>query len=158
MVHRALLVVALIVLVGCSRATLPYKPEPQPQGARISAGYQIVGDRIRIEINTGGRPLEQVWILKPDGSSLGPQDVEAPAVASNPGPSVRFGTAGGVSGHRSAVANGAGVSFPLGGGSSRAESHTFAWFPLGPEGPQPWQLDVKLYGIVPSPVSTGGTA
>ncbi len=98
MVHRALLVVALIVLVGCSRATLPYKPEPQPQGARISAGYQIVGDRIRIEINTGGRPLEQVWILKPDGSSLGPQDVEAPAVASNPGPSVRFGTAGGVSG------------------------------------------------------------
>ena len=49
--YRALLVVALIVLVGCSRATLPYKPEPQPQGARISAGYQIVGDRIRIEIN-----------------------------------------------------------------------------------------------------------
>src|SRR6266568_1886706 len=91
MVHRALLVVALIVLVGCSRATLPYKPEPQPQGARISAGYQSVGDRIRIEINTGGRPLEQVWILKPDGSSLGPQDVEAPAVAANAGPSISFG-------------------------------------------------------------------
>ncbi len=149
MVHRALLVV-LIVLVGCSRATLPYKPEPQPQGARISAGYQIVGDRIRIEINTGGRPLEQVWILKPDGSSLGPQDVEAPAVASNPGPSVRFGTAGGVSGHRSAVATGAGVSFPFGGGSSRAESNTIAWFPLRTAGPPPWQLYVKLIGIVPT--------
>src|SRR2546428_13491357 len=108
MVHRALLVVVLIVLVGCSRATLPYKPEPQPQGARISAGYQIVGDRIRIEINTGGRPLEQVWILKPDGSSLGPQDVGAPPGASNPGPGVRFGTAGGVYGHRHARAHGPG--------------------------------------------------
>src|SRR5437879_12282170 len=122
MVHRALLVVAVIVLVGCSRATLPYKPEPQPQGARISAGYQIVGDRIRIEINTGGRPLEQVWILKPDGSSLGPQDVEAPAVASKPGPSVRFGTAGGVSGHRSAVATGAGVKIGRASCRGRGES------------------------------------
>ena len=154
--YRALLVVAVIVLVGCSRATLPYRPEPQPQGARISAGYQIVGDRIRIEINTGGRPLEQVWILKPDGSSLGPQDVEAPAVASNPGPSVRFGTAGGVSGHRSAVATGAGVSFPFGGGSSRAESNTIAWFPLGTAGPPPWQLYVKLIGIVPTTFTVGG--
>ena len=156
MVHRALLVVVLIVLVGCSRATLPYKPEPQPQGARISAGYQIVGDRIRIEINTGGRPLEQVWILKPDGSSLGPQDVQAPAVASNPGPSVRFGSAGAVSGHRSAVATGAGVSFPFGGGSSRADSNTIAWFPRGPAGPPPWQLYVKLIGIVPTTFTVGG--
>src|SRR2546426_11938389 len=116
MVHRALLVVAVIVLVGCSRATLPYKPEPQPQGARISAGYQIVGDRIRIEINTGGRPLEKAWILKPHGSSLGPQDVEAPPGASNPGPSVRIGTAGGGSGHRTGPATRPGVRCSLGGG------------------------------------------
>jgi len=94
--------------------------------------------------------------LKPDGSSLGPQDVEAPAVASNPGPSVRFGTAGGVSGHRSAVATGAGVSFPFGGGSSRADSNTIAWFPLGPAGPPPWQLYVKLNGIVPTTFTVGG--
>ncbi len=154
--YRALLVVALIVLVGCSRATLPYKPEPQPQGARISAGYQIVGDRIRIEINTGGRPLEQVWILKPDGSSLGPQDVEAPAVAANAGPSISFGTAGGVSSHRSAVASGASVSFPFGGGLSRAESNTIAWFPLGTAGPPPWQLYVKLIGIPPTTFTVGG--
>ena len=154
--YRALLVVALIVLVGCSRATLPYKPEPQPQGARISAGYQIVGDRIRIEINTGGRLLEQVWILKPDGSSLGPQDVEAPAVAANAGPSISFGTAGGVSSHRSAVASGASVSFPFGGGSSRAESNTIAWFPLGTAGPPPWQLYVKLIGIPPTTFTVGG--
>ena len=129
--RRSLIVVALIVLAGCARATLPYKPEPQPRGARVSAAYQIVGDRVRIEIDTGGRALEQVWIMKPDGSSLGPQAVEAPAVVANPAPSVRFGTAGGASGHRSSVATGAGVSFPFGGGSSRAESNTIAWFQIG---------------------------
>jgi hypothetical protein len=150
------LVVALFVLVGCARATLPYKPEPQPPGARLSAAYQIVGAQIRIEIDTGGRPLEQVWILKPDGSSLGPQDVEAPAVAANPGPSVRFGTVGGVSAHRSSVATGAGVSFPFGGGSSRAESTTIAWFPLRAAGPPPWQLYVKLSGVVPATFTVGG--
>ena len=138
--RRSLIVVALIILAGCARATLPYKPEPQPRGARLSAAYQIVGDRVRIEIDTGGRALEQVWIMKPDGSSLGPQAVEAPAVVANPAPSVRFGTAGGASGHRSSVATGAGVSFPFGGGSSRAESNTIAWFPLGTAGPPPWQL------------------
>src|SRR2546422_10253772 len=135
--RRSLIGVALIVLAGCARAMLPYKPEPQPRGARVSAAYQIVGDRVRIEIDTGGRALEQVWIMKPDGSSLGPQAVEAPAVVANPAPSVRFGTAGGASGHRSSVATGAGVSFPFGGGSSRAESNTFARIPLASGGGPP---------------------
>src|SRR3989442_14240774 len=90
--YRALLVVALIVLVGCSRATLPYKPEPQPQGARISAGYQIAGDRIRIRINTGGRPLEQVRNLKPECSDLGPPDGGAPTGAAQRGPSISIST------------------------------------------------------------------
>ena len=94
--------------------------------------------------------------MKPDGSSLGPQDVQAPAVASNPAPSVTFGSAGAVSGHRSAVATGAGVSFPFGGGSSRADSNTIAWFPRGPAGPPPWQLYVKLNGIVPTTFTVGG--
>src|SRR6059036_543919 len=154
--RRSLIVVALIVLAGCARAMLPYKPEPQPRGARVSAAYQIVGDRVRIEIDTGGRALEQVWIMKPDGSSLGPQAVEAPAVVANPAPSVRFGTAGGASGHRSSVATGAGVSFPFGGGSSRAESNTIAWFPLDTAGPPPWQLYVKLSGVVPATFTVGG--
>jgi len=154
--RRSLIGVALIVLAGCARAMLPYKPEPQPRGARVSAAYQIVGDRVRIEIDTGGRALEQVWIMKPDGSSLGPQAVEAPAVVANPAPSVRFGTAGGASGHRSSVATGAGVSFPFGGGSSRAESNTIAWFPLDTAGPPPWQLYVKLAGIVPTTFPVGG--
>src|SRR2546425_11740862 len=154
--RRSLIVVALIVLAGCSRAMLPYRPVPQPPGVRLSAAYQIVGDRIRIEIDTGGRPLEQVWIMKPDGSSLGPQAVEAPAVVANPAPSVRFGTAGGASGHRSSVATGAGVSFPFGGGSSRAEGNTIAWFPLDTAGPPPRQLYVKLAGIVPTTFPVGG--
>jgi len=148
--------VALLVLGGCAQATLPYKPEPQPPGARISAAYEIVGDQVRIEINTSGRPLEQVWIMRPDGSSLGPQSVEAPPVAANPGPSVSFGAAGTTWGHRSSAGTGAGVSFPFGGGSGRVDANTIAWFSLGTAGPPPWQLYVKLAGIVPATFTVGG--
>src|SRR5207302_861428 len=70
---------ALVVLAGCSHATLPYQPDPQPHGARVSADYQVVGDRLRVEIDTSGRRLEQAWILKPDGTSVAPQTVEHPA-------------------------------------------------------------------------------
>ena len=69
---------ALVVLAGCSHATLPYQPDPQPHGARVSADYQVVGDRLRVEIDTSGRRLEQAWILKPDGTSVAPQTVENP--------------------------------------------------------------------------------
>ena len=156
MAIRALVVVALLILGGCAQAMLPYKPEPQPPGARISAAYEIVGDQIRIEINTSGRPLEQIWIMKPDGSSLGPQSVDAPAVAANPGPSVSFGAASSTWGHRSSGATGAGVSIPFGGGTSRVDANTIAWFPLGTAGPPPWQLYVKLVGIVPATFTVGG--
>src|SRR5262245_59283374 len=150
------IIVALIVLASCARAPLAYKPEPHPPGVRNSAAYEIVAERVRIEINTSGRPLEQVWILKPDGSSLGPQEVEAPAVTANSGPSVSFGAAGTTWGHRSSGATGAGVSIPFGGGTSRVDANTIAWFPLVTAGPPPWQLYVKLVGIVPATFTVGG--
>lgn len=153
---RPLVVVALIVLAGCAGAALPYRPEPQPPGARVSAAYQIVGDRIRIEIDTGGRLLEQVWIMKPDGTGLAPQTVETPPVVTRPGPSVSIGIGAGSWGHHGGVGTGVGVGIPVGGGSSRAAGNTIAWFPLDTAGPPPWNLYVKLAGIVPTTFLVGG--
>ncbi len=41
--------VALVALAGCARATLPYSPSPSPR-ARVSADYQLLGDRLLVEI------------------------------------------------------------------------------------------------------------
>jgi hypothetical protein len=149
-------VIALIGLAGCARATLPYKPEPQPPGARISAAYQIVGNQLRIEIDTGGRPLEQVWILKPGGTSLGPQTVETPPVVAGPPPSLSIGVGGGTWSHGASVGTGVGLGFPVGGGSSRVEGRTIAWFALDAAGPPPWSLYVKLNGVAPASFPVGG--
>lgn len=135
---------------------LPYRPEPQPAGARISAAYTLVGDRIRIEIDTGGRPLEQVWIMKPDGTGLAPHAVETPAVVTTPGPTVSGGAAGVTTGRRSAVSSGVGITFPIGGGSPRAEGNTVAWFPSATAGPPPWPLYVKVTGVAPTTFPVGG--
>ena len=151
-----LVVMVLIVLTGCARAALPYKPDPQPPGARISAAYQIVGNQLMIEVDTGGRPLEQVWILKPDGTSLSPQTVEAPPVVAGPPPSLSIGVGGGTWSHGGGVGSGVGLGFPIGGGSSRVEGNTIAWFVLDAAGPPPWQLYVKVSGAAPATFPVGG--
>jgi hypothetical protein len=149
-------VVALLVLAGCARATLPYRPDPQPSGARVSAAYQLVGDRLRIEIDTGGKLLEQVWVVKPDGTPVAPETVETPPVVAGPPSSVGVGVGGGTWGARGGVGSGLSIGFPIGGGASRAEGHTVAWFPGAPAGPPPWRLYVKLAGIAPTTFLVGG--
>src|SRR5438552_13433543 len=89
-----LLILAVVVLAGCAPATLPYAPDPQPRGARVSADSQVIGDRLRVEIDTGGRHLEQAWIIKPDGGSVAADAVENPPVVVNPGPSLSIGVGG----------------------------------------------------------------
>jgi hypothetical protein len=154
---RPLIVAALLILAGCARATLPYKPDPQPSGARISAAYQIVGDRVRIEIETNGQRLEQTWIMKPDGTSLAPQTVENPPVVTGPPPNVGLGVGGGsFGGGGVGVGTGLSIGFPIGGGSSRTEGNTIAWFPLGAAGTPPWRLYVKLVGVPPATFFVGG--
>jgi len=150
---RVLAAVALVVLAGCSRAMLPYRPDPQPPGARLSAAYAIVGDRVRIELDTGGRVLEQVWIVKPDGSGVAPHAVEAPAVVVAPGPTISVGVGSATGG---GVGTGVGVGFPVGGGSTRVRGNTVAWFPLDRTGPPPWSVHVKLAGTVPATFTVGG--
>ena len=136
MLSRPLIAVAALLAVsGCARATLPYRPEPQPPGARVSAAYQVAGDRLGVEIDTDGRPLEQAWIMKPDGTALAPEAVETPPVVAGSSPSIGIG---------------------VGGGSSRVAGNTRVWFPLAPAGPPPWRLYVKLAGIVPTTFFVGG--
>jgi hypothetical protein len=154
---RVLIVLGLLAVVGCARATLPYTPDPQPSGARVSAAYQVLGDRVRIEIDTDGRRLEQAWIIKPDGSTVAAQDVELPPVVTGSSPSFSIGIGGATSvGRGGAVGSGASVGVPVGEGSSRMAGNTAAWFPLAAAGAMPWRLYVKLAGVEPVTFFVGG--
>src|SRR5919201_1464920 len=102
---RSLVIAVLLAAVtGCASATLPYKPERQPPGANISAAYQLVGDRLRIEVDTGHRRLEEALIVKDDGTAVRAQAIEvAPAgTASSPG-GVGIGIGGGTFGRGGGV-------------------------------------------------------
>ncbi|HTO10762.1 MAG TPA: hypothetical protein VMQ51_04260, partial [Candidatus Binatia bacterium] len=129
-----------------------YRPDPQPRGARVSANYQVVGDRLRIELDTNGQRLEQAWLMRPGTASLAPDAVENPAVVTGPPSTISVGVGGGSSG----VGTGLGVDFPIGSGSRRTRGNTIVWFPLGPAGPAPWQLYVKLAGVEATRFAVGG--
>ncbi|PYM81243.1 MAG: hypothetical protein DME13_20840 [Candidatus Rokuibacteriota bacterium] len=57
MSRRSSIVIALVFLAGCSQATLPYKPEAQPKGAKVAAAYQMLADRLKIGIGIGGASI-----------------------------------------------------------------------------------------------------
>jgi len=156
MIQSVLVMAALIAVAGCAGTSLPYKPEQQPAGATISAAYQVVGDRLKIELDTDGYRLEEAKILKPDGGELHPQTIEHTTYPSGgSGVSVGVGVGGGGWGRRGGVGGGVGVGVPVGGGSSRVEGPTFAYFPLDQVGPAPWRLRVKLAGIEPTVIVLG---
>jgi hypothetical protein len=149
---------AMLVLAGCSSTSLPYTPVEQPPGARVSAAFALIGDRLRIELDTGGRRVEEVKILRTDGTELRAQalDTAPPVVTGSPGVGVGFGIGGGSFGGRSGVGVGSGVSVgvPVGGGSV-VEGNTFAWFPLAEAGSAPWRTYVKLAGVPPTVIDVG---
>ncbi len=153
---RSLIAVALAALAGCAHATLPYTPDQQPPGARISAAFQTVGDRLRVEIDTDGQRLEQAWIMKPDGTSVAALAVENPPMAVGPGSSVGIGVGGGTWGGRGGVGTGVSVGIPVGSPSSRIAGNTIVTFPLSQAGPGPWPVYVKLAGIPPATIVVGG--
>jgi hypothetical protein len=157
MLARAL-ALAVVVLAGCSHATLPYKPDPQPHGARLSADYQVVADRVRIELDTSGHRLEQAWILKPDGASVAPQSVDNPPVVTGPPPTFSIGVGGASYGRGVGVGSGVGVGVPVGEGPSRVDGNTVVWFPLASVGPGPWQLYVQVAGAEPTTFTVGSPA
>jgi hypothetical protein len=149
-------VVALVLLAGCSHATLPYQPDPQPRGGRVSAAYQVVGDRLRVEIETSGKPLEQAWIIRPGGASVAPIDVELPPVVTGPPPTISIGVGGASYGRGVGVGSDVGVGVPIGSGPTRTQGNAIVWFALAQAGPAPWQLYVKLVGVEPAQFAVGG--
>src|SRR2546426_6366327 len=150
------MLMALVVLAGCARATVPYKPEPQPDGAKISAGYQMLADRLRIEIDTDHRRLEDIWIVRSDGNAVRAQSIENAPVVTGPGPTIGVGVGGASIGRGVGIGTGVGVGVPVGEGPSRIEGSTFATFPLDQVGPPPWRLHLKLAGVAPTTILVGG--
>jgi hypothetical protein len=134
-----------LALAGCASA-LPYTPAEQPAGIRLAAGAAVVGDRLRVPIDTAGYRLEQAWILRPDGVAIGPLTVEPPARGDGIGLGIGLGTAG----RSGSVSIGTGFGLGTGIGSPRGGRHPVAVFPLDQIGPAPWRLQVKAVGIQPA--------
>jgi hypothetical protein len=149
-----------MTLAGCasSSPSLPYRPEVQPPGATISAAYTIVADRLRVEIDGGGRRLERAQIIRTDGAVLEAQTIEytAPTGSGRSPIGIGFGI-GGFGGLGGGVSTGVGVSTGTtvgGGGSDPAPA--IASFPLAEAGPAPWRVRVTLQGTDPADVLVGG--
>src|SRR6267378_3820751 len=92
--RRPSMVIALVFLAGCSQATLPYKPEEQPKGAKVSAAYQMLADRLKVEIDTDHRRLEDIFFVRADGSVVRAPTIENAPIVTGPGPTVGIGIAG----------------------------------------------------------------
>ncbi len=147
-----------VALAACSSvsATLPYKPEAQPPGVFVSAAYTIVADRLRVEVDTGGRLIERAQIVKPDGGLLEAQTIEysPPAGAGSPvGIGFGVGSFGSMGG---GVRTGVGVSTgtQVGGGGPTVGT-VLASFPLVPAGPSPWRVRVRIQGVGPVEILVG---
>ena len=153
------LLAATSLAAGCSSAHtgLPYKPDAAPPGVAISAAYTVVGDRLRIEIDSGGRRLERAQIVKADDTLLEAQTIEFTAPSGGMGSPIGIGIGIGTFGGRGGVSTGAGVSTGgvVGGGGSSAGASTIASFPLDQAGPRPWRVRVTLQGLEPIDVVVG---
>lgn len=156
--------VATMLLAGAlaacssSSAGLPYRPEAQPAGATVSAAYTIVSDRLRVEIDGGGRRLERAQIVKADGSVLEAQTIEYTPAASGGGSPVSIGFGIGSFGSLGGgVSTGVGVSTGgvVGGGGASEVGSNIASFPLAQAGPRPWRVRVKLVGVDAADILVG---
>jgi hypothetical protein len=153
------LVVGMLVVGGCASTSLPYQPEIQPPGGRLSAAYQVAGDRLRVEVDTDGRRLEEATILRSDGAQVRALAIDnPPLVSSGPPVGVGIGIGGGTFGGRGGVGVGTGVSvgIPVGGSAPAPVGTTVAWFPLDQAGPAPWRVSVKAAGLAPAVIVVGG--
>jgi hypothetical protein len=136
-----------LALAGCA-STLPYTPAQQAAGFPISADYKIVGDRLRVEIDTRGYRLEDVRVLRPDGAAVPAQTIEHPGPRGGSGLSVGLGVGGSGGSGSVGFGGGVGIGTTVGGGP-RVAGNTRAYFPLPEVGPGPWHLLVKVVGVQP---------
>jgi hypothetical protein len=139
------LLLLFLVLAGCASSPR-YTPAEQPAGVRLSAGYRIAGDTLRVSIESGGYRVEDALILRPDGTVVRPLAIEPPAPYGGSGVGLGIGVGGTVgSGGGVSVGTGIGVGTPVAGG----RPYAVAVFPLQQAGPPPWSLHVKVVGIQP---------
>jgi hypothetical protein len=135
-----------VLLAGCASG-LRYTPAEQPAGVRVAADYRIVGDRVRVSIESGGHRLEDVLVLRADGAVVRPIVIEPPARSGGSGLGIGIGVGGSIgSGGGVSIGSGVGVGTGVGGGGRR---YFVADFPLEQVGPPPWSLHVKAVGIQP---------
>ncbi|HEX2440654.1 MAG TPA: hypothetical protein VHT71_20245 [Methylomirabilota bacterium] len=155
----SMLLIAVLLPAACTSTSLPYAPTQQPSGARISAAYQLIGDRLRIEVDSGGRRVEEATIISASGATVRAQAIDMPTTTSVGSPvGIGIGIGGGSFGTRGGVGVGTGVSVgvPVGGGSSVVEGNPLVWFPLAEAGPAPWRLYLKLAGLDTVLIVVGG--
>ena len=146
------LLAVVFVLAGCASTSLPYTPERQPSGARVAAAYQMVGDELRIEVETSGRRVEEAVLLQGDGAPLRPQHMRVTPKTMGGAP-ISIGVGAGTFG--SGVGTGVSVSTPVGGGPTTTDGNTVVSFASAQAGPPPWRLQVKLTGVEPVLIVVG---
>jgi hypothetical protein len=139
-------------LAGCAARMLPYVPAQQPAGFPISADYQVVGERLRVAIDTSGHRLEDVQVVRGDGTAVAPITLE-PAGSRVGGPGLGIGLGVGSVGRSGSVSigTGLGVGTAVGGGGRYARAE----FPLELIGSAPWRLRVKVVGVQPTEIVLG---
>jgi hypothetical protein len=140
-------VALLIAMAGCA-GPLPFQPERQPFGATISADIQVIEDRLRVEVDSDGYRVEWAVLVGDGGVALPPESLAPPVPPSAGGLSIGLGVGAsgwGSSGSYSAAVPVAGMSV----GAAPPSRTTLAMFPLGPAGPPPWRLRVKVIGVEP---------
>lgn len=160
-----LILTTMALGAGCSSSSptppysgLPYRPETPVAGAPVSAAYTIVGDRLRVEVDTGGRRLERAQIVKTDGAVLEAQAIEAapPSGGGSSGSPVGISIGIGRIGSMGGVGTGVGVSTGgVVGGGGGPSGNSIASFPLDQAGPRPWRVRVKLEGVEPIDIVVG---
>jgi hypothetical protein len=143
-------------------ANFPYKPETSVPGPPVSAAYSVTTDRLRVEIDTGGRRLERAQIVKTDGALLDAQTIEFTQAPSGGGYGSPIGIGIGVGSFGrmgGGVGTGVGVStggvVGGGGGGGGTSGNTIASFALDQAGQRPWRLRVKLEGVEPFDIVVG---
>lgn len=141
-----LVLVAVAGIGGC--VSLPYTPDRQPPGVRISADYETVDDLLRIEIASGGRRVEAATIVTADDS-----EVRVLAIERTPGLTVKTGL--NLGGGSSAGSSGTTGSVETPGRTTLLEGHAFAVFSAPEAGPPPWRVRVKLAGVEPVVIVVG---
>jgi hypothetical protein len=153
------LLAGAVLLAGCGSSGLRYKPEPPGVGAPVSADYTVLVDRVRVEIDTRGTRLEDVQILKPDGTEIRPETIEFPGFRTSGGLGVGIGMGGSTyrgGGVGVGTGVGFGTTFPV--GDPVADGNTVAYFLLDQVGPAPWRLRAQLSGLGPVFFVIGGSA